>query len=114
MCLIIEELVVNLDNKYCEVFIYPDPNDDEKYADIKIRFNYKLQYTPEDVEWLDGWKRVEPADVEIIDIEFGDCTVTDGDYIPTQQEIEFVHEEVMVQMHRTDRDKLWQLLEEEC
>ena len=112
--LIIEDLDVDMSNKKGRAVIYPDDDDDEKYAELEVKFDYDFEYTPEDVEWLDGWKRVEPAEVNIIDIEFGECSVIDGNHKPTTAEIEAVHAEMWLQIERTEREELWKLFELAC
>ena len=112
--LIIEDLLVNMYNKKGWAVIYPDPNDDEKYAELEITFDYDFEYTPEDVEWLDGWKRVEPAEVNIVNIEFSECSVTDGNHNPTEQDIEQVQAEMWLQITKTDRREVWELFELDC
>ena len=112
--LIIEDLLVDMYNKKGWAVIYPDPNDDEKYAELEIKFDYDFDYIPEDVEWLDGWKRVEPAEVNIIDIEFGECSVIAGNHKPTEQEIEQVQAEMWLQITKTDWREVWKLFELAC
>ena len=112
--LIIEDLDVDMSNKKGRAVIYPDDNDDEKYAEIEISFDYGFEYVPEDVEWLDGWKRVEPAEVNIVGIEFGECSVIDGNHKPTTAEIETVQAEMWLQIERTKREELWKLFELAC
>ena len=112
--LIIEDLDVDMSNKKGWAVIYPDDDDDEKYSEIEIKFDYSFEYVPEDVEWLDGWKRVEPAEVNIVGIEFGECSVIDGNHKPTEQEIETVQAEMWLQIERTDREELWKLFELAC
>lgn len=112
--LIIEDLDVDMYNKKGWAVIYPDDDDDEKYAEIIIKFNYDFEYVPEDVEWLDGWKRVEPAEVNIVNIEFGECSVIDGNHKPTTVEIEQVQAEIWLQIERTERGELWKLFELAC
>ncbi|AKG09021.1 hypothetical protein AAX05_01215 [Moraxella bovoculi] len=114
MSIIIEDLLIDMSNKQGWAVIYPDQNDDEKYAEIIIKFDYGLEYIPEDVEWLDGWKRVEPAEVNIVNIEFGEYSVIDGNHKPTTAEIEAVHAEMWLQIERTQREELWKLFELSC
>lgn len=112
--LIIEDLDVDMYNKKGLAVIYPDDDDDEKYAEITIKFDYDFEYVPEDVEWLDGWKRVEPAEVNIVGIKFGECSVIAGNHKPTEQEIEAVQAEMWLQIERTGRKELWKLFELAC
>lgn len=112
--LIIEDLFVDMSKKQGWAVIYPDDDDDEKYAEITIKFDYDFEYVPEDVEWLDGWKRVEPAEVNIVGIEFGECRVIDGNHKPTEAEIEAVHAEMWLQIERTEREEVWKLFELAC
>lgn len=112
--LIIEDLFVDMSKKQGWAVIYPDDDDDEKYSEIEISFDYDFEYVPEDVEWLDGWKRVEPAEVNIVGIEFGECRVIDGSYQPTEAEIEAVHAEMWLQIERTEREEVWKLFELAC
>ena len=110
----IEDLLVDMyDKKGCAV-IYPDDDDDEKYSEIEISFDYSFEYVSEDVEWLDGWKRVEPAEVNIVGIEFGECSVIDGNHKPTTAEIEQVQAEMWLQIERTEREELWKLFKLAC
>lgn len=48
-------------------------------------------------------KRVEPAEVNIVNIEFGEYSVIDGNHKPTTAEIEAVHAEMWLQIERTQR-----------
>ena len=112
--LIIEDLFVDMYSKKGWTVIYPDPNDDEKYAEIEVKFDYDFEYVPEDVEWLDGWKRVEPAEVNIIDVEFGECSVIDGNHKPTTAEIEQIQAEMWLQITKTDWREVWKLFELAC
>ena len=43
--LIIEDLLVDMYNKKGWAVIYPDDDDDEKYAELEIKFDYKFEYT---------------------------------------------------------------------
>lgn len=112
--LIIEDLFISMTDKTGWAVIYPDDDDDEKYAELEVKFDYDFEYTPEDVEWLDGWKRVEPAEVNIVNIEFGECSVIAGNHKPTEQEIEAVQAEIWLQIERTEREELWKLFELAC
>ena len=112
--LIIEDLLVDMYNKKGWAVIYPDDDDDEKYAEIEISFDYGFEYVPEDVEWLDGWKRVEPAEVNIVGIEFGECSVINGNHRPTTAEIETVQAEIWLQITKTDWREIWKLFELAC
>ena len=112
--IIIEDLYVSMTDKKGWAVIYPDDDDDEKYAELEIKFDYKFEYTPEDVEYLDGWKRVEPAEVNIVNIEFGECSVIDGNHNPTEQDIEQVQAEMWLQITKTDWREAWKLFESAC
>ena len=112
--IIIEDLLVDMYDKKGWAVIYPDDDDDEKYSEIEISFDYSFEYVSEDVEWLDGWKRVEPAEVNIVDIEFGECSVIDGNHKPTTAEIEQVQAEMWLQIERTEREELWKLFKLAC
>lgn len=112
--LIIEDLFVSMTDKKGLAVIYPDDDDDEKYAELEVKFDYDFEYIPEDVEWLDGWKRVEPAEVNIVNIEFGECSVINGNHKPTTAEIEQVQAEMRLEIERTDWREVWKLFELAC